>query len=114
MMSVIKTTPKPAIQPRRVKERTGALPQEFTVRDMNRNTAKVLAAARKYGRVTIRSRGGERFMVEPATAVENGIGPQPDFRERIRRHRDRMKALGYTPPTEEGWAAISRAIAGER
>ena len=39
--------------------------------------------------------------------------PQVAFQERLRRHRERMQALAYAPPTSAGWDALSHAIAGD-
>jgi antitoxin (DNA-binding transcriptional repressor) of toxin-antitoxin stability system len=95
---------------RRAAART-ALPKVFSVRDMNRNTSTVLDAVREHGFVTIRSRSGEVFRIQPET--EKLAGSQPDFAERMRVHRERMTALGYVEPTMFGWDVISKAIAGE-
>lgn len=86
------------------------LPDTFTVRDMNRNTQAVLEAARQHGRITIRSRSGEQFRIEAVLPT----GPRPDFMERIRQHRERMRALGVSgPKTPEAIERVNAIIAGE-
>lgn len=81
----------------------------FTPRDLNRQPAKVLAAARKFGSVEVRTRKGETFVV--AVKPEKGASPPefPDFEARGRR----LRALGMVPwpASENEW--IDRIIAGE-
>jgi len=109
IMSDMKTSPKPAkknaspgLEPRR----------EFTVRDLNRHTAELLEAARKHGSVTVRSRSGETFQMRHF-APNRTADQVKNFEDRMSRHWERLKAVGYKEPTPEGWAAIAKAIAGE-
>jgi hypothetical protein len=90
------------------------LPDTFTVRDMNRNTQIVLSAARQHGHVTIRSRSGEQFRIEAVRPAQAEAGPRPDFLERMRMHRENMRALGVEGPrTAEAIERMNRIIAGE-
>ena len=110
MMSDMKTIAKPAKKKPARARRKPAPRREFTVRDLNRNTAELLDAARKHGSVLVRSRAGEQFTVS-SRRPSDSIGTS--FKERMRRHRERLAAAGYRPPTKEGWEVIAKAIAGE-
>ena len=111
MMSVMKTVTKSAKKAKPAKEEV--LPKVFTVRDMNRNTARVLAACRQHGRVIVKHRAGEQFVMMPEIA-EVAVGPRPDFVERMRLHRERMRAMGVRgPTTSEGIEHLNKIIAGE-
>ena len=101
-------------------ERSGTLPVMFTVRDMNRNTATVLAACRQHGRVTIRHRSGEQFAItlikeELSAATPWGAKERSrQAQERMEKHRQRMRELGVRgPTTPDGIEHLSRIIAGE-
>ena len=119
IMSVMKTAIKAAkkAKPRKAK----VLPGVFTVRDMNRDTATVLEACRQHGRVIVRHRSGEQFALTSVKAEEPPAGSSPEFAERIRQarermrlHRERMGAMGVRgPTTREGIERLNRIIAGE-
>ena len=83
----------------------------FTVRDLNRQPAKILAAVRKFGRVEIRTRGGEVFTVAPKVELgkKGGLKEFPDFVARWKR----MKQLGHVPPPVSENDRINRIISGE-
>ncbi|MEO6740766.1 MAG: hypothetical protein ABIP20_10970 [Chthoniobacteraceae bacterium] len=110
IMSDMKTITKPAKKKARARGKP-APRREFTVRDLNRNTAELLEAARKHGSVLVRSRGGEQFTVSSKRASDLIALP---FKERMKQHRERLAAVGYKEPTAEGWEVIAKAIAGER
>ena len=83
----------------------------FTVRDLNRQPAKILAAVRKFGRVEVRTRSGEIFTIAPKverkpTRKAKGF---PDFSARWQR----MSELGNVPPSKSENERIDRIIAGE-
>ena len=85
----------------------------YTVRDMNRNTAKVLEACREYGSATIRSRNGDEYRITP---VQKQDSPQPrsSFVERMRAHQKQLQEMGAAgPATEEGMERLNQIIAGE-
>ncbi len=69
-------------------------PESYTVRDLNRRTAEVLAAAAKLGSVTIRSRTGQRFVLKPEVGPGEPPRRVPDFAAR----RKQLELLGYVPP----------------
>ena len=111
IMSVMKTATKSAKakKPTKVK----VLPTVFTVRDMNRNTAQVLAACRQHGRVIVKHRAGEQFAMTPVNEQEPSV-IRPDFVERMRLHRERMREMGARgPTTPEGIEHLNKVIAGE-
>jgi hypothetical protein len=115
MMSVMKTVTKSAKKAKPAKEEV--LPKVFTVRDMNRNTARVLAACRQHGRVVVRSREGEQFEMAPVKAPEtpeDRLAKADAALERLRLHRERMRTMGCQgPTTPEGIEHLNKIIAGE-
>ena len=115
IVSDMKTPAKPAPKKRQIRRKASPeLPDTFTVRDMNRNTQTVLSAARLHGQVTIRSRSGEQFRIEAVPPAQAEAGPHPDFLERMRVHREKMRALGVVgPKTTEAHERLNRVIAGE-
>ena len=83
----------------------------FTLRDLNRQPAKVLAAVRKFGRAEIRTRSGEVFTVavkaeQRTQMADTGL---PDFES----HWKRLRELGLVPPPASKNERINRIIAGE-
>lgn len=78
----------------------------FTPRDLNRQPARVMAAARKYGHVEVRTRSGEIFILSRQADEKAGW---PDFEARGRR----LKSLGLVQPTRREENQINRIIAGE-
>jgi hypothetical protein len=83
----------------------------FTPRDMNRQPAKILAAARRLGSVEIRTRSGEAFTlaVKAESAGRKEPGKMPDLEAR----RQRLKELGWTPLPTSKVERFNRIIAGE-
>lgn len=89
-------------------------PGVFTVRDLNRDTAKVLEACRQRGRVLIRHRSGEQFAITPVESEDTAAGPRADFVERMAIHRERMRAMGVRgPKLQKDIERLNRLIAGE-
>lgn len=83
-------------------------PVSFTSRDLNRQPAKVLGAARRLGSVEIRTRSGETFILSPKKERSREV-KLPDFEARGRRLRE----LGCIPfPASEN-ERVNRIIAGE-
>lgn len=78
----------------------------FTPRDLNRQPARVLAAARKYGQVEVRTRSGEIF------TLMRKVDKKPDWPDFEARGR-RLRALGLVRPSPEQEDKIDRIIAGE-
>lgn len=81
----------------------------FTLRDLNRQPAKVLDAVRKFGSAEIRTRGGEVFTVAAKTDQTPPANEFPDFGARWKRLRE----LGHVPPPRSEEAHINRIIAGD-
>jgi hypothetical protein len=82
----------------------------FTLRDLNRQPAKVLAEVRKFGSAEIRTRSGEAFTIavrdEEPTKAGTGV---PNFEA----HWKRLRELGLVPPPASENERIDRIIAGE-
>ena len=85
------------------------IPIDFTVRDLNRNPARVLAACERIGVVRIRSRKGMVYELR-ARPVQPETGDEPAGVPDFARRR---KAIGLAPMTKEQSAALDRLIAGE-
>jgi hypothetical protein len=82
----------------------------FTLRDLNRQPAKVLQAVRKFGYAQIRTRSGEVFTMSAQPKPTNGRAARfPDFSARWKKLRE----LGHIPPTSSQNERIDRLIAGE-
>lgn len=83
----------------------------FSLRDLNRQPAKVLEAVRKFGSAEIRTRSGEVFTVsaEPKPVDGRAASRFPDFAARWKKLRE----LGHVPPTLAQNEHIDRIIAGE-
>jgi hypothetical protein len=83
----------------------------FTLRDLNRQPAKVLKAVRKFGCAEIRTRSGEVFTMwaQPKPADVAAAKRFPDFSARWKRLRE----LGHLPPTSSQNECIDGIIAGE-
>jgi hypothetical protein len=78
---------------------------------MNRSGAELLEAARKLGRVTVRSRNGEVFEISVARPTTELV--LPSMVERMRAHRQRMTALGNTCGSEVDVERLNKVITGE-
>lgn len=76
----------------------------FTVRDLNRQPARVLAACDRLGAVQIRSRGGKLYWLKAER--QKGKPRLPDFSAR-------RKAVGMKPLGKQAAALLDRLIAGE-
>jgi len=92
---------------------------KFTVRDLSRRTAEVLAAMRKYGQAEVCGRSGEVIVLKPK---KNGAAQgrkKRDAAARLTEHFENMwarqRALGYEPPKPGEWdeERFNRIIAGE-
>lgn len=91
----------------------------FTLRDLNRQPAKVLAAVRKYGSAEVRTRGGEVFTVAPKQDADAGMPETQEAAPSAEAHFEalwqRMGDMGYKPPVrgEFDEERFNRTIAGE-
>lgn len=117
VMSVIMSDMKTAIhsrlpQTKNEKQSTG-LSGIFTVRDLNRSTQAVLAACKHHGQVTIRSRGGESFIITPTPAKNPRVKAAESFAARQTEFRARLRVLGFIPPSAADAAALTKLIAGD-
>lgn len=82
---------------------------DFTVRDLNRQPAEVLAACDRLGVVVIRSRKGDTYELrraQPKKAHGEKKATYPDFAARAR-------AAGIPKMTKEQREHLDRLIAGE-
>lgn len=94
----------------------------FTLRDLNRQPAKVLAAVRKFGSAEVRTRAGEVFTVAAKKPEPVGKGRKrkedigKEFEQLMNQRRDRMRARGCLPPSpgEFDNERFNQIIAGER
>ncbi|MCG8449687.1 MAG: hypothetical protein MI725_08915 [Pirellulales bacterium] len=82
----------------------------FTLRDLNRQPAKVLEAVRKFGRAEIRTRSGEVYTLSTQPKAEGSRLPKrlPDFESRWQK----MRELGHVPPTPDTNEHLDNIIAG--
>ncbi len=78
----------------------------FTVRDLDRSPSVVLDASREDGRVRIRARGGQTYIITPEVAPQKQMSDLPDFS--VRRGRQFEGTL-----TVSSVRALDAAIAGE-
>ena len=87
-------------------------PVSFTVRDLNRNTGAVLEACRVHGQVLIRSRSGEQFKIERVVTEHPATAPAPAFAERLKQHREKVRALGFVGPRASDMGRFLGIVAG--
>jgi hypothetical protein len=81
----------------------------YTVRDLDREPAKVLDACDQEGVVRIQRRDGRRYTVRP----ESGAAQKVPWQTAIAKHRARIKRIFPEPIPEEQVRAVDRLIAGE-
>ena len=83
----------------------------FTLRDLNRQPAKVLDAVRKFGSAEVRTRGGEVFTVavKAEEAKQRRSKSFPDFEARWKK----LRGSGFVPPSPSENERINRIIAGD-
>jgi hypothetical protein len=79
---------------------------DFTVRDLNRQLARVLEACDRVGIIRIRSRKGRTYELRPQPEPEIEKPGYPDFAARRR-------ALGMPKMTKQQRETLDRLIAGE-
>lgn len=78
----------------------------FTVRDLDRSPATVLEASRVDGKVRVRERGGQTYIITPERAPDRRITHVPDL-------AGRRDALLGRPLPQAVVDKLDRAIAGE-
>jgi len=86
----------------------------FTLRDLNRQPAKILAAVRKFGSAEIRTRAGEVFTMA-SKSTRNRRAKRFDLRGHFEAIWEKQRAAGYVPPRREEFdeERFNRIIAGE-
>ncbi len=85
----------------------------FTLRDLNRQPAKVLAACEAVGVVRIRTRDGRSFSLKPEPKPVARSARVDDLLIRRRQLRERLHAAGFVPPSAAEMELVNRIIAGE-
>ena len=93
----------------------------FTLRDLNRQSAKILAAVRTFGCAEITTRSGEIFTLAPkkvgarSRKKEKETDPAAEFFRRAEERAKRFREMGYVPPKPGEWdeERFNRIIAGE-
>lgn len=84
----------------------------FTIRDLDRQPAKVLAAADHHGVARVRSRDGRTYAIRPEAPA---AGRKPDWKRFVREHRAWRKQL-YPEPlawTREQIRELDRLTASD-
>jgi len=106
---------KAAPKKKSVKRRPApAVRDTFTVRDLNRQPQAVLSAARKLGRVIIRSRDGGSFVMEPEHQPTARLQSADAFLAGLAAIHKKFQATGdFVPPSKSDSEKITRMIAGE-
>lgn len=81
----------------------------FTVRDLDRTPAKVLAAADRDGMARVRSRDGRSYSVKP----EDAPSRKPDWVAFAKQRREAVRRLNMVPISKTVARELDRLIAGE-
>ena len=90
----------------------------YTMRDVSRETAKVFAAAKKFGSAKVRARSGDVFTIVAEPKSKPRQTPKDITAEFIRVSEERarrFREMGYIPPKPGEWdeERFNRIIAGE-
>lgn len=85
----------------------------FTLRDLNRQPAKVLAACEASGSVRIRTRDGRSFSLKPEPKPVAQSSHVVSLLDRRRALRARLRAAGFVPPSHVDMELVNRVVAGE-
>ena len=104
----MKTLTKPAKKKAHA-AKTKAVPDTFTVRDLNRQPAAILTACDQLGSVRIRTRDGRTYELRNEKPAVCGSRAGIDFPALWRR----MRVAGCVPPSAAETERIHRIIAGE-
>ena len=86
---------------------------EFTVRDLNRQTAKVLETCDQEGTVRIQSRSGKSYELRACQPEPAPVSGNQAIREWVKMNRARRAALRIPKMTKEQSEMLDRLIAGE-
>ena len=87
--------------------------QSFTLRDLNRQPAKVLAACDLHGTVRIRTRDGRSYCLKPEMPGPSRTAQVDSLVARRQQLRQRLRAAGFVPPSPAEIERINRLVAGE-
>ena len=104
----MKTLTKPAKKKARA-AKTKAVPDTFTVRDLNRQPAAILKACDRLGSVRIRTRDGRAYELRNEKPAVRAPRAGIDFDTLWRRLRE----AGCVPPSASEMERIDRITAGE-
>ena len=104
----MKTLTKPA-KKKAVRAKTKAVPNTFTVRDLNRQPAAILKACDQLGSVRIRTRDGRAYELRNEKPAVRAPRAGIDFDTLWRQLRE----AGNVPPTAADMEHIDRITAGE-
>jgi hypothetical protein len=117
-MSAIMSAMKSKQRQRTISVRSRSVPAEpetFTVRDLNRQPARILRTCDERGSVRIRSRDGRTYNLRAESTTNSAAAStcRQAAWERFLQHRLLLKALGAVSPGPEAVDRIHRIIAGE-
>ncbi len=96
------------LKPKSKKRSTVLAPKAFTLRDLSRSTAEVIASCIENGSVRIEARDGKRFVLTEEKPTQPALA-MPDWEAR----REKMRALGMVPLTKAQTLRLNKLIAGE-
>jgi hypothetical protein len=111
-MSVKMSDMKPTSKSNKAQPRS-SVAQSFTVRDLNRQPAKVLAACDLHVAVRIRTRDGRSYSLKPEVPQPHRTAQAESLIVRRQQVRQRLRAVGFVPPSRAEIERINRLIAGE-
>ena len=89
------------------------VPATFTLRELNRQPAKVFEACDATGIVHIRMRDGRSYRLLPDAPPPAPSAPVTGIVESRRLLRIRLREAGFVPPNEAEMERLNRIIAGE-
>jgi hypothetical protein len=98
--------------PKTLQARSSA-PQSFTLRDLSRQPAKVLAACDLYGVARIRTRDGRSYCLKPEIPELSGTAQVESVTARRQRLRQQLRAAGFVPPSSAEIERVNHIVAGE-
>lgn len=111
-MSDMKPTPRRTSNLKTPRSRPSG-DRSFTVRDLNRQPAKVLAACDLHGTVCIRTRSGRFYSLKRESSEPGRTAQVESLLVRRQRLREQLRAAGFVPPSPAEMEQINRIIAGE-
>jgi len=94
------------------KTKSTSAAQSFTLRDLNRQPAKVLAACDLQGTMRIRTRDGRSYTLKPERPEASKTAQVYSLMARRQQRRQRLRAAGFVSPSPAENERINRIIAG--